>query len=876
MKLGDMTLKRKMTLGSCVSLVFIVMLGAVAFMSTRSLLESGKMVNHTHEVIEEAMGLQGSAVDMETGMRGYLLAGKESFLGPYTEGYARFRERIDRLKITVGDNPAQLELLGEMEKSISDWRQNVTEPTIELRRQIGDAPTMDDMADLVGEERGKAYFDRFRSRIADFIGHEENRMDARREAAEDTALKGGDAVDRLNKTAKKVAFTHDVIRRALDLQAVVKDMETGVKDFLLSGDEAFLGSYEEGRKRFKNLLFETIVLVGDNPDQALLLKGLEKALGAWRAEVARPAIELRRQGNGAGDAAALVTGRVGKMYIARMGRQIGVFIEREEHALEARETSARETAEGIWGTLDELVEAAEKVNHTHTVIQNAMGIEAAAMGMETGMRGFLLAGKEAFLQPYREGQRIFEERVEKLRKTVTDDPAQVALMDEIRGIIDGWRKNVTESTVGLRTEIGDARTMNDMAGLVGEERGKVYFDKFRKQVGTFIEREQVLMTQRRDRAGKTADRARIAVVGGTGLIIAVSLIVSLFLSRIITRPVNRAVELADALADGDMTRRLSVDTKDEVGALSRALNRIAENLGEMLGEVSSGSGVLSESSRNLASVSSELVRGADETLARSDGVSGAAADLDGRMGSVAAVMEQAAGNINMVATATEEMTATIREIAENTEKARGISDSAVIRAETAAERMKELGGAARDIGAVTDTISEISEQTNLLALNATIEAARAGDAGKGFAVVAGEIKELAARTASATEEIRKMVAGVQDSTSAGITHIDGIREVIGDINEIIVLIAGAMGEQSATTGEIAQNIGQTSLGIGEVNENVALSSTLAGDITGSIAAVNGAARGMSGRSNEVNRHAEALSDLSGKLAEMVGRFKLPL
>ena len=110
-------------------------------------------------------------------------------------------------------------------------------------------------------------------------------------------------------------------------------------------------------------------------------------------------------------------------------------------------------------------------------------------------------------------------------------------------------------------------------------------------------------------------------------------------------------------------------------------------------------------------------------------------------------MEESTTNLDMIASASEEMGTTIKEIAENSSRARLTTEEAVSKARKSHEGVRELGEAAQAIGTVTETITEISEQTNLLALNATIEAARAGEAGKGFAVVANEIKELAKETA---------------------------------------------------------------------------------------------------------------------------------
>src|ERR1017187_5300530 len=154
------------------------------------------------------------------------------------------------------------------------------------------------------------------------------------------------------------------------------------------------------------------------------------------------------------------------------------------------------------------------------------------------------------------------------------------------------------------------------------------------------------------------------------------------------------------------------------------------------------------------------------------------------------------------------MTATIGEIASNSEKARRITEDATRQAARISEQMNQLGTAAQQIGKVTETITEISSQTNLLALNATIEAARAGSAGKGFAVVANEIKGLAQQTAAATEDIKGRIAGVQSSTAGGIAEIGKVTQVIREVSDIVSAIAAAIEEQATVTKDIARNIGE--------------------------------------------------------------------
>ncbi|HMZ08754.1 MAG TPA: methyl-accepting chemotaxis protein, partial [Anaerolineales bacterium] len=226
------------------------------------------------------------------------------------------------------------------------------------------------------------------------------------------------------------------------------------------------------------------------------------------------------------------------------------------------------------------------------------------------------------------------------------------------------------------------------------------------------------------------------------------------------------------------------------------------------------------------------------------------------------------------ATATEEMTATIGEIAGNSEKARRITGDAVSQADIISAAVRSLGQSAQDIGKVTETITSISNQTNLLALNATIEAARAGAAGKGFAVVATEIKELAKQTATATEDIKAKISGIQNSTANTVDDIEKVMRIIRDISEIVTTIATAIEEQSVVTRDIASNISQATRGVDEASERVTQTSTVAQSVAQDISAVNRAGNEIAHGSKQVQASASELSSLAEQLRNMVYAFKV--
>jgi len=358
-------------------------------------------------------------------------------------------------------------------------------------------------------------------------------------------------------------------------------------------------------------------------------------------------------------------------------------------------------------------------------------------------------------------------------------------------------------------------------------------------------------------------------------VVLVAAIAIFLIANTVAKPINNVVAgLKDAAeGEGDLTKRLEVRSRDEVGELSKWFNVFIEKVQAIIKDVAANANHLTESSRSLSAISGQMSTGAEQTTLKAKTVSTSTEEMSTNMNSVAAAMEQASTNVQLVASAAEEMTATINEIAGNTEKAHTITNDAVVQAEKASVQVGDLGQAAQEIGKVVEAITDISEQVNLLALNATIEAARAGEAGKGFAVVANEIKELAKQTAIATGEIKQRVESIQTSTDGTVFQIGHITKVVNQVNEIVGVIATAVEEQSVTTREIAGNVAQASQGINDVNENVAQSNSAVTVIADEISEVTHSAGEISNSSAQVNLSAEELAGLAEQLNTMVSKFK---
>lgn len=329
------------------------------------------------------------------------------------------------------------------------------------------------------------------------------------------------------------------------------------------------------------------------------------------------------------------------------------------------------------------------------------------------------------------------------------------------------------------------------------------------------------------------------------VLVVVAVIIMGKVRRAITHSVESVETVVKGLAQGDLTRSAVINSNDELADMSRAVNLSNSTLQGAFGSAARTSEAVRSESETVADLTTQTAQATADSAAQADAVAGAA--------------EQVSINVQTVAAGAEEMGSAIREISSNANEAARVAQEATEAAAATTETVEKLGKSSKEIDDVIHAITAIAEQTNLLALNATIEAARAGEAGKGFAVVAGEVKDLAAETAKATDDITGRIAKIQDDTDSAVTAIRRISEIISQINDFQTTIAAAVEEQTATTNEMARSVTEAASG----------SSTIATNI--------GQFAGAASQAVEpLNALAATASDLQSKAADLraeLGKFK---
>jgi methyl-accepting chemotaxis protein len=274
--------------------------------------------------------------------------------------------------------------------------------------------------------------------------------------------------------------------------------------------------------------------------------------------------------------------------------------------------------------------------------------------------------------------------------------------------------------------------------------------------------------------------------------IVVALLFSWVVTRSILTPLSEVLDVYRRMAAGDLTANVDVASSDELGRMGQGLNQVLHRLRTGMRTLGSSVLEMTSASGQLSDVSDAMEESVRVNASTADRVAGTTSTMG--------------CTVDGLATEIAELRSQTTTIAAHAHDASEVAASAELAGQAITTSVGQLGEAGAQIAGVAEIIARIAQQTNFLALNATIEAARAGEAGAGFSVVANEVKELAGKTAQATEQIASTIGAIQDRVDEAITASESITPIVQAVRERQARIVDAVEHQKATAGSMAQGI----------------------------------------------------------------------
>jgi methyl-accepting chemotaxis protein len=341
-----------------------------------------------------------------------------------------------------------------------------------------------------------------------------------------------------------------------------------------------------------------------------------------------------------------------------------------------------------------------------------------------------------------------------------------------------------------------------------------------------------------------------------------ALLAFVFVERSVVNPLSRVADelMAIGQGEGDLTVKLDDNGDDELALLARGFNSFVAKVRKTIIEVAASMDELNQSARSLTEVTEQTSQGIQQQQSETDQVATSVTEM---ATSASGVAQSAAAAAEAAITADGEAATSSRVVAQNIESINQLAAEL----EQAAGVVNQLESDSDNIGSVLDVIREIAEQTNLLALNAAIEAARAGEQGRGFAVVADEVRTLAGRTQSSTQEIQQMIERLQSNAGRAVEAMSSSRDK-----------ATWSVEKAAEAGNSLAAITRSVSTINEMNAQIASASegqsVVAADVNRNIVSISQVAVSTSQASQQINQAVGRLNALAGQLNALVGQFRI--
>lgn len=542
----------------------------------------------------------------------------------------------------------------------------------------------------------------------------------------------------------------------------------------------------------------------------------------------------------------------------------------------------------------------EILHETNRRLVLEMKMDSEAGNILSCIRGFVAFGDENYIYQAENSATNIANMAADLKKLLDDEKARENVDSLVNEVIDYKMKMTGKLVPAVKEYYAATRAQRDAAYSAETVESKriqaislaITFNSeaqsVKRSILNLAELDERTVSETVEVSSTAANQAVLfaTVTGATAL--AIGVLLSILLSRAVRRPLKILADGAVLYSQGDLTRTILVSSRDEIGEVGAAMNRMQDHLKSLVLNIRQKSELLAQAAGQLGANADQS---ADSANSVAEAISEVAAGADNQNRTIEKVMSNVAQNAEDVrrmgqqAAGAAESSKAVAHKAEDGEIAAERAVNQMDQIEETVERsatvVAKLGTMSQEIGHIVETISDIAGQTNLLALNAAIEAARAGESGRGFSVVAEEVRKLAEQSDQAAQQIATLIGGIQAETENAVAVMaTGTREVrtgaevvrtagrsFQEINELVAAVSNQVRVISESFGSLAEGNAQIFQAMHDLQSIGESASQQTQNVSAATQEQSAAMQEIASAGHELTRYAE-------ELQQAVNQFKV--